>query len=95
MIILIVTSVLCATVIILCIYFLIRLNIASNNRTIIIDAIHRYNRDMIVRGKFNNAIHYHDMESFDDTLFRLNDFGYTNILPKEKYELIKPYIKTK
>ena len=33
------------------------------------------------------------MESYYDTLWRLWDFGCENILPKEDYELIKPYIK--
>lgn len=35
------------------------------------------------------------MEDYEDTLFRLWDFGCKNILPKEAYEIIKPYIKEK
>ena len=35
------------------------------------------------------------MEDFDKTLFRLWDWGYKNILPKEDFELIKPYIEEK
>jgi hypothetical protein len=52
-----------------------------------------YRRDMIARGEFVNfKVNYDDMESYDETLFRLFDFGYKNILPKEKYDIIKPYI---
>lgn len=32
------------------------------------------------------------MESMNDTLFRLWDWGYKNILPKEYLELLEPYI---
>ena len=35
------------------------------------------------------------MEDFYSTLFRLWDWGYKNILPKEDFELIKPYIEEK
>lgn len=34
-----------------------------------------------------------DMETYDSTLWRLWDWGYTRILPKEKFELVKPYIR--
>jgi hypothetical protein len=61
---------------------------------ILSDAIHMYHRDMIIQGEFVNfKVDYDDMESYDETLFRLFDFGYENILPKEKYEIIRPYIK--
>lgn len=33
-----------------------------------------------------------DMEDYDKTLWRLWDWSYTRILPKEKFEIIKPYI---
>ena len=32
------------------------------------------------------------MESYESTLFRLTDWGYTKILPADKYEKIKDYI---
>ncbi len=35
------------------------------------------------------------MEGYDKTLWRWWDWGYKNILPKEDYELIKPYIQEK
>lgn len=36
---------------------------------------------------------YSDEEPYDKTLFRIFDWGCENILPKEKYELVKQYIK--
>ena len=37
-------------------------------------------------------VSYDDMESDNKTLLRLWDWGYTRILPPEKFELIKPFI---
>ena len=36
-----------------------------------------------------------NIEDYNDTLYRWWDFGCKNILPKEDYEIIKPYIKEK
>ena len=77
---------------------LILLIIKSNNtvkkRKIIIDAIYAFNIDMIQKGDYEGcrSVFYDDMESYEETLFRIQDWGYTRILPKEKFELIKPYI---
>ena len=40
-------------------------------------------------------VYYSDMEPYESTMRRLWDWGCTRILPKEKYELIRPYIKEK
>ena len=37
-------------------------------------------------------VEYKDMEYYMKTLCRLWDWGYTRILPKDKFEIIKPYI---
>ena len=37
-------------------------------------------------------VDYDDMESYEKTLFRLWDWGYTRILPPDKFELIKPFL---
>ena len=37
-------------------------------------------------------VDFEDTEAFEQTLFRLYDWGYKRILPKEKFEIIKPYI---
>lgn len=79
--------------VIFCVYMSFRNEYVFKNHMIILNAIHMYRRDMIARGEFVNfKVNYDDMESYDETLFRLFDFGYKNILPKEKYDIIKPYI---
>lgn len=62
------------------------------NRMVIIHAIHDYQVDG-VNNRTEEQVDYKDMEDYDDTLFRLWDWGNTRILPKDKFELIKPYIK--
>lgn len=62
----------------------------SKNRGIIIEAIYQY------RIKCNDPIvNYSDMEDYEKTLFRIGDWTYKKILPKEKYEIIKEYINKK
>ena len=66
---------------------------AYKNRAIIIEAIYEYKTTMIISNKSEDKINYADMESYDDTLYRWWDWGYENILPSDKFEIIKPYIK--
>jgi hypothetical protein len=35
---------------------------------------------------------YDDMRDYDSTVMRIFDWGYKNILPEDKFEIIKPYI---
>ncbi len=65
--------------------------ITYNNRDIIIDAIYEYKIDMKSQGK-ENEVDYDDMKSYDRTLWNLFNWGYKNILPPNKYEIIKKYI---
>lgn len=58
----------------------------------IVNAICNYQLQCI-SNKETYKVNYNDMESYDRTMFRLWDWGYTHILPKEKFEIIKPYIK--
>ena len=68
---------------------------AYKNHKIIVDAIYDYHIDMITSGKYDriDVVDYRDMETYNSTLFRLWDWGYTRILPKEKFEIVKPYIE--
>lgn len=60
----------------------------------ILDAVHRYNMNLIGEGRWNESeVHFCDMENFDDTLWRLWDWGYKRILPAEKMAIIMPYLK--
>ena len=58
---------------------------AYKNRDIIIEAIYEYNIASNRRGD--------RIDSYDNTLYRWWDWGYENILPSDKFEIIKPYIK--
>lgn len=77
----------------LCAVAMIRNVVAFKNGTIIIEAIYKYRLSMIDAGVYVFAVSYEDMEPYGKTMLRLWDFGYTKILPPDKYEPIKPYIK--
>lgn len=73
----------------LCVFFAVKTSNTYNNTMKIIDAIHAYRLEYL----WNAKVDYKDMETFEQTLFRFWDWGYKRILPKDKFELIKPYIK--
>ncbi len=75
--------------------FLAKHEVTIDCRLIIISAIGAYLRDQIDNDNFDavNLVDFDDMESYNDTLIRFWDWGYARILPKDKYELIKPYIE--
>ena len=75
-----------------CIFLLIKNENTFENHVKIGDAIFRYRIDMIKQNNYNFEVDYNDIEPYDKTLLRLLDFGYTNILPKEKFEIIEKYI---
>ena len=67
---------------------------AFDNCVIIIKAIYNYKLDLIDKGDLGESfVDYDDMRSYEAVLFRIWDWGYKNILPKDKFEIIKPYIK--
>lgn len=93
-------SIITAIVIALWLLFLLILIVKNFNtfekRQKIINAIGAYLRCVIEEGGFypySNAVDFDDMESYKKTFFRLWDWGYTRILPPEKFEIIKPFIK--
>ena len=61
-------------------------------RIIIVNAIYAYTIWCDIH-KITPAVDYADMEDYDATDNRITDWGYTNILPKEKFELIAPFIR--
>lgn len=73
----------------------------SKNQLIIAAAIFAYQNRMCDEHDWTSsetvefAVTYDDMESFDDTDKRWWDWGYTRILPPDKFEIIKPYIQDK
>ena len=75
-------------------FMIYRANVAYKNRDIILDAIYAYQLDELHRNR-EWQVDYEDMEVYERTVWRLWDFGYTRILPKEKYEIVKEYITYK
>lgn len=75
-----------------CIFLIIKNENAEHNHTIIIDAIYAYQLDMCKMYIYDYEVDFKDMESYGKTLFRLWDWGYKNILPPDKFKIIKPYI---
>ena len=76
----------------ICMFLLYRNDCVLENRIIIIDALCDYHRcileyggEMLVTGA--------DMETYKKTLRRFWDWGYTRILPHDKFEIIKDFIK--
>lgn len=75
----------------ICMYMLFKNNNTYKMHIKIIDAIYTYKIECI-KGNKVPMVDYTDMKSYDLTLHRFWDWGCENILPKEKYEIIKPYI---
>lgn len=73
------------------IFALIKNEIVYYQRSKIIEAIRKYHIHCI-NHDVDELVSYVDMEEYNDTMKRFWDFGYTRILPKDKFEIIKPYI---
>ena len=79
------------TTLVYCILLMIKCDNAINNQIKILNAIDTYVDET---GDYKNAMFILDhMESLSQTTWRIFDWGYKNILPKEDFEWIKPYIK--
>ena len=78
-------------IIVSCVFLLIKNENTGRKRFRIIVAIENYYIEHIDTFEFLDM--YDHMEHYNSTLFRLWDWGYENILPKEDFELIKPYIE--
>lgn len=92
---------LCWIGLVACFVFVAKNSITLKHRILIIRAIRDYLIDCIksreylincIESNEVEAVNYGDMESYDKTLWRVWDWGYTRILPKEKFEIIKPYV---
>ena len=57
----------------------------------IIDAIKEYHL-YCIKHNLERKVDYSDMETYDDTFKRFWDFGFTRILPEEKFDVVKWYI---
>jgi hypothetical protein len=73
--------------------FIIKAENAYKNQMIIYNAIVDYDKYYNDCEKALKLLK--NVEDYTSTVFRLWDWGYTRILPKEDFELIKPYIQEK
>lgn len=69
----------------------IKIDNAGKNQIKILKAIDNYADESEDYDKA--LILIRNMEDLRGTIFRLTDWGYKNILPKEDFELIEPYIQ--
>lgn len=85
----------CGLILISNIIALIKNNFTYKNQSIILEAICKYELHLIKEERYDEIrVSFKDMESYDATQRRWYDWGYTRILPSEKFELIKPFINT-
>lgn len=80
--------------IVLCVFGLIKNENTYRMHRIILSAIIRYQMEQHENGKEIKVYIMH-MESYDTTYERWWDWGYKNILPPDKFKIIKPYIVTR
>lgn len=76
----------------LVIVIMIKNEVTYHHHMMILKAIKKY-QNVCFNYEKKNDVDYDDMENYVVTLWRLWDWGYTRILPKDKFEIIKPYIK--
>lgn len=76
-------------------YGLIKNDVTYTNRIIISTAIFKYTMSLIEKHIYECEVNYEDMEPYDKTFNRFWDWGYKRILPKEKFEIIEPFIEHK
>lgn len=79
---------------ILYLFILFKNKNTQKNRMIVFDAILRYNDNTpSMLGDVSPYVGLLHMEEEWKTFWRLYDWGYKNILPKDKYNIVKPYIE--
>lgn len=83
---------LCYVMLGLCLVMIVRNEVTYHNRELISNAIFKYHCDCFEKHR-PILVTYLDRENYNATLFRIWDFGYTRILPKEKFEIIREFIE--
>ena len=85
----------CGLIVIWSTICLIKCAFTHRNQMIILDAIYDYQMYQLDNGRLDHIddVTFDDMEEWDTTQKRFWDWGYTRILPPEKFELIKPFIR--
>ena len=91
----IIMLIVCCIVLVFLIVLLFKNSITLRNQEKVLYAIKEYRIECMKNHQYNglNYVDYEDVETYMTTFWRLWDWGYTRILPKDKFEIIKPYIK--
>lgn len=82
---------LCAILFLISIYFIIKNEVTYKHHDKLDKAIYRY-KMVCICNRTKYFVDHDDMENYNRTLYRFWDWGYTRIIPKEKFEIIKMYI---
>lgn len=88
-------SYICVTIMILGLLALIKNCVTYRQQSLISDAIFRYHIDCIEHHIYEYEVGYDDMRGYVKTILRFWDWGYKHILPRDKFEIVKPYINKK
>ena len=90
-----ITLTVCCIILGILIVFLLKNFITLRNQRKILYAIRNYRIECIKNHQYDGLdyVDYEDMEHYMKTFWRLLDWGYTRLLPKDKFEIIKPYIE--
>ena len=63
------------------------------NNLIISRARYFYNIDRISKGDLDSILSYDVIKSYDKAFINMFDWGYKNLVPKDTYALIEPFIE--
>lgn len=67
-------------------------NNTYKNYMILLNAIAEHNCAVILEDRCDKRISYECIESYYKTLFNLFDWGYKNLVPRDVYKRIEPFI---
>ena len=71
----------------------IKNEVTYKNNLIISRAIYFYNIDRISKGDIDGILSYDVIKSYDKAFINVFDWGYENLVPKDTYALIEPFIE--
>ena len=67
-------------------------NNTYKNHMILLNAIAKHNYAAMLEDRCDKCISYGCIESYYTTLFNLFDWGYKNLVPRDVYKRIEPFI---
>ena len=80
---------------VLIIFMVIRNEFVYRAHRKIVDAISDYQMYQIAAHNYDFLVEFDDVEDYAATMLRFWDWGYTRLLPPEKFEVIQLYIEDK